>query len=90
MKIQYILGDQNKFVNAFIHEFFQHFPFQFHDIIFNRIVPFPYQFNDGIFFFVVSQQYFQVKCAAAKIIPLRMDIIIVNGLGKFKFGILRP
>jgi hypothetical protein len=38
-------------------------------------------------FFVVGYQDFHIKGLGTKIIPLRMDIIIVNGLGKLKFRI---
>jgi hypothetical protein len=37
---------------------------------------------------IIGLQDFQVKCAASKIVPLRMDIIIVNSSGKFKLRIL--
>ncbi len=68
----------------------RHFPLELHDIIFDGIVPLSYQFDHCIMFFIIGHQHFEINSAVAEIIPLRMDIIVVNGLSELKLEYTRP
>jgi len=87
MEVENVLSDQYKLEDAFVHEFLQDFPLQFHNIVLNGIIPLPDHLDDGILLLVVGQEDLQVERTATEIVPLGMNIIVVDGLGEFEFGI---
>jgi hypothetical protein len=87
VEIEYVLCDQYVFVNAFLVQEIHHFALHFHDIVLDGIVPFADEFYDGEIEFVIGVNDLHVQRTAAKIIPLRMDIIIVDRLRKFKLAV---
>ena len=90
MKIEDILRDEDELRNAGFEEFIRYLPLQEHNVIFDRIVPFPEQLYHHIVFVIVRQQYLQVQRPGPEIIPLRMDIIVIDRLRIFKFRIDPP
>src|SRR4051812_49073308 len=90
MKVQYVFCDQYEFGDPFPEETVSNISADGHDIILYCIVPFADQFYDYILFIIVRHEYFHIQGARAEFVPLWMDIIIVNSLSEFKFGMLRP
>src|SRR5690606_39366432 len=90
VKIEDVLGNQNIFGNPLSIKMVNDIAFQLHNVVFHRIVPFSYKFYNSIVKLIVHKKDFQIQRAGAKFIPLRMDIIIINGVGKFKLAVFLP
>jgi hypothetical protein len=88
MKVEHIFTDQDKLVDPLADEGVHHIPFQMHYVILNAVIPFADEFHDGISLLVVGVKEFHIERGAAKIIPLGMDIIIVNLLRELKLTVL--
>jgi len=87
VKIQYILCNEYEFIDTlFIHDIGDISP-ECHDIIFNGIIPLPHQFNNSEMHIILYEEHFQEECFGAKLIPLGMDVKIVEGLSIFKFTV---
>jgi len=87
MKIQYIFPDQNEPGDLMAHQVFNDIPLQIHDIIVDRIVPFTQQFDHAEPTVIINIQQLDVKGGGADIVPLRMDIIIVDAVAEFEFAV---
>src|SRR5690606_25137608 len=42
------------------------------------VVPFPYQFDDAVGLGIVGVENLQIECRGTEIVPLRMNIVIVD------------
>ena len=85
MEIEHIFADQNEFVDALLCQNLQHLALELHDVVIERIVPFPHHFNDGKSFLVVGKQDFDVQGIRPKMVPLWVDIIVVNSFIEIEF-----
>src|SRR5690606_16236182 len=77
MKVEYIFANQNKFANSVFHHVLNHITLQHHNIIADGIIPFAHQLNDGKRFVVIAINYFQIKSRGSKVVPLRMNEIVI-------------
>jgi hypothetical protein len=64
------------------------FAFQKHDVVVQQIVPFTNQFNYRITLAVVGEEKLHEQRLTANVVPLRMNIKIVNLVAEFEFRIL--
>lgn len=87
VEIEDVFPDQDELANTFPDHGINDFAFEGHDIILDGIVPFPYQFNNGIIQVIIRKQQFHVEGPGAKLIPLWMDVVVVNRLAEFKFTV---
>ena len=90
MKIKDVLRDEDELRNTGFEELIRHLPLQEHNVVLDRIIPFPEQLYHHIVLVIVSQQYLQVQSPGPEIIPLRMDIVVIDRLGKLEFRINPP
>ena len=61
---------------------------QKHDVVVQQIVPFTNQFNYRITLAVVGEEEFNEQRLTANVVPLRMNIKIVDLVAEFEFRIL--
>ena len=79
MLFRSIFANEDKLVDVLLHQNFQHLPFELHDVVVKCIVPFTHHFDDGKTFLVIGEEDFDVEGIRPKMVPLGMDVIIVNG-----------
>ena len=60
MKIEYVFKDEDKALDAFIDQGVNDIGFQYHDVVFNGIVPFANALNYGCILKVIDIQHFEV------------------------------
>ena len=87
MKVQHILTNENEFIDAARHQHISNFTLQEHDVVVQAVVPLTHQFNDAVAGFVVGIEELQVEGGTAHAVPLRMDEMIVYGIGKLKLAV---
>jgi len=78
VKIEHMLADENKLIDALPHQGVYDVALEVHDIVVEAIVPFAYQLKDGVVFLVIGKQQLAVQSAGTKRIPLRMNVVVVN------------
>jgi hypothetical protein len=87
MKVEHILADEDELADAFPNERVNHFALQKHDIIIDGIVPFPDHFDDDEVMLVIGKEYLEVERGRTEVVPLRMDVKIVDGVGEFELAV---
>src|SRR5690606_23352446 len=90
VKVEHVLPDHDKLVDSRIHHEVDHFAFEQHNVVINRIVPLSDQLDNGVSAVVIRKQYLQIQGVRAEIIPLRMQQKIVYLFIKLKLIVLRP
>lgn len=88
MVVEHIFANHHKLVNAFLDEDFEHLAFELHDVVVQRIVPFSHHFDDGKPFLVIGEQDFDVEGIRPKMVPLGVDVIVVNGFIEIELIVL--
>jgi len=88
VKVEHVFADQNKFVDALLHEQFQHFAFELHDVVVECIVPLTHHLDDGKSFLVIGEEDFDVEGIGTEMVPLRMDVIVVHGFVEVELVVL--
>lgn len=88
MVIEDIFADQYKFIDPFVLHQVCDFAPQGHDVIVDAVVPLADQLDDCVPEFVICVKDLEIQGRAAKFIPLRMDIVVVDGIGKIEFVIV--
>lgn len=78
MEIQHIFSDDDELADAVGHEFIHHIPLQKHDVVVQAVVPFAYQLKNGEALLVVGEKDFQVHGLRAEIVPVRVDVVVVD------------
>lgn len=87
VKVEDIFPKKDEFGDALFHQRVSHIALQVHDVVMQGVVPFADQFDQGILFVVIGVKNFPVQRGGAKFVPLRMQIIVVQAVRKFKFTV---
>src|ERR1041385_3862379 len=81
MEVENVFTDENKFIYSMRYHNFGNVALQKHNVVVKTIVPFTDKFHHGKAFFVISKKNFHVERVRTEVVPLRMYIVIVNGIG---------
>ena len=85
--VEHILTNQNKARYAAIDHFFNHIALEGHDVVVEAIVPFSDELDDTVPFVVVAVKYFNEEGVGADIVPLWMDVMVVNAVSEVHLAV---
>jgi hypothetical protein len=88
MELKYIFPDQDKVLDILLHQDLHHIAVEKHDVVVERIIPLTQHLNYTVLFFITAVKYLGIKGFRTKFIPLGVDIVIINDVGKLELTVL--
>ena len=78
VEIEHVFSNEHKFGHPSVPQRIDDFPFQKHDVVEEAVVPFSNEFQHGMPLVVIGVQHFRVQGLAAKLVPLRVNEMVVH------------
>lgn len=88
VEVEHILADQDKMLDAFLHQRIDDIAFELHDVVVERIVPLPHKLDHGKTQVVVGIQDLQKQRFGVDVVPLRVYVVAVDGMGVLQQAVL--
>jgi len=88
VKIQDVAAEQDEFAYAGIEQRFDDVALEGLNVVGYGIIPFADQFQNGVPICIIGVKNLKIKGIGSEIVPLGMDVVIVNPVMESKFGIL--
>lgn len=88
MEVQYIFADQDEAGDAAIKHDLNEVALERHDIVVETVIPFTNQFDHAEAFLIIAEDHFYKECSRPNVIPLRMNVMVIDPLREIHFAIL--
>ena len=80
VEVEHVFADEDEFADALVGHQVDDVAFELHHVVFDGIVPLPDELDNSRAQLVVNEQNFQKQRLGPHAVPLRMDVVAVDGI----------